>query len=67
VVRTWVARLSTGSGQPAAHLKELQQGRPVREMVLLVAGERSSNWQRWYDAAIPLAEARYAELCESRS
>jgi len=30
-------------------------------MVLLVAGDKSGNWQRWYDAAVPLAEARYAE------
>ncbi|SDT49898.1 type II toxin-antitoxin system RelE/ParE family toxin [Actinoplanes derwentensis] len=34
---------------------------PVRQMVLLVAGDKSGNWQRWYDTAIPLAEARYAE------
>lgn len=30
-------------------------------MLLLVAGDKSGNWQRWYDVAIPLAEARYAE------
>jgi hypothetical protein len=30
-------------------------------LLLLVAGDKSGNWQRWYDAAIPLAEARYAE------
>lgn len=34
---------------------------PVRRMVLLVAGDKSNNWRRWYEAAIPLAEARYAE------
>jgi hypothetical protein len=34
---------------------------PVRQMVLLVAGDKSANWQRWYDVAIPLAEARHAE------
>jgi hypothetical protein len=34
---------------------------PARQMLLLVAGDKSGNWQRWYDAAIPLAEARYAE------
>jgi hypothetical protein len=34
---------------------------PVRQMVLLVAGDKAGNWQRWYEVAIPLAEARYAE------
>jgi len=34
---------------------------PARQMLLLVAGDKSGNWQRWYDVAIPLAEARYAE------
>ena len=34
---------------------------PARQMLLLVAGDKAGNWQRWYDAAIPLAEARYAE------
>jgi hypothetical protein len=34
---------------------------PVRQMVLLVAGDKSGTWQRWYGTAIPLAEARYAE------
>ncbi|MEV6923212.1 type II toxin-antitoxin system RelE/ParE family toxin [Dactylosporangium sp. NPDC051485] len=34
---------------------------PERQMVLLVAGDKAGNWQRWYEVAIPLAEARYAE------
>ena len=34
---------------------------PIREMVLLVAGNKSGNWQRWYYEAIPLAEERYAQ------
>nr|WP_322770003.1 type II toxin-antitoxin system RelE/ParE family toxin [Frankia sp. Cr1] len=34
---------------------------PARRMVMLVAGDKSGKWQRWYDVAIPLAEARYAE------
>jgi hypothetical protein len=33
----------------------------ARQMVLLVAGDKSGNWRRWYEVAIPLAEARYAE------
>ena len=34
---------------------------PGRQMVLLVAGDKSGNWRRWYEVTIPLAEARYAE------
>jgi hypothetical protein len=32
-----------------------------RQMVLLVAGDKSGSWNRWYETAVPLAEARYAE------
>jgi hypothetical protein len=34
---------------------------PVRRMLLLVAGDKSGDWQRWYEAAIPQAETRYEE------
>jgi hypothetical protein len=34
---------------------------PIRQMVLLVAGDKSGRWREWYDVAIPLAETRYAE------
>jgi hypothetical protein len=34
---------------------------PVRQMVLLVGGDKSGRWQQWYKTAIPLAEVRYAE------
>jgi hypothetical protein len=34
---------------------------PARQMVLLVAGDKSRNWRGWYEGAIPLAEARYTE------
>lgn len=40
---------------------------PARQMLLLVGGDKAGNWQRWYDAAIPLAEARYAEYLAARS
>ncbi|WP_308249974.1 type II toxin-antitoxin system RelE/ParE family toxin [Sphaerisporangium fuscum] len=55
------------------HLKELRPGSsrsseirilfsfdPVRRAVLLVAGDKAGNWERWYDANVPLAEKRYA-------
>jgi hypothetical protein len=54
------------------HLKELRPGSsgsseirilfafdPVRRAVLLVAGDKAGNWQRWYDINIPPAEERY--------
>jgi hypothetical protein len=34
---------------------------PARQMVLLVAGDKSRNWRSWYEVAIPLAETRYTE------
>lgn len=54
------------------HLKELRPGSsgsseirilfafdPVRRAVLLVAGDKAGNWQRWYDVNVPIAEERY--------
>jgi hypothetical protein len=34
---------------------------PDREAIFLVAGDKAEQWSRWYDEAIPLAEARYAD------
>jgi hypothetical protein len=40
---------------------------PVRTAVLLVAGDKSGRWQKWYREAIPAAEAAYeAYLKEQR-
>ncbi|MDA0632971.1 type II toxin-antitoxin system RelE/ParE family toxin [Nonomuraea sp. MCN248] len=33
---------------------------PTREAIVLVAGDKSGAWNRWYRTAIPLAEERYA-------
>jgi hypothetical protein len=33
----------------------------LRQTVILVGGDKDSNWRGWYTAAIPLAEAAYAE------
>ncbi|WP_322778164.1 type II toxin-antitoxin system RelE/ParE family toxin [Frankia sp. Cas4] len=54
------------------HMKELRPGSagtseirilfafdPVRRAVPLVAGDKSGNWQRWYETAIPAADERY--------
>jgi hypothetical protein len=32
---------------------------PRRQAILLVAGDKSGQWQDWYKRAIPLAELRY--------
>lgn len=32
---------------------------PERRAVLLVAGDMSGNWKRWYDKSIPEADRRY--------
>ncbi|WP_261562443.1 type II toxin-antitoxin system RelE/ParE family toxin [Frankia tisae] len=61
-------------GSKLHHLKELRPASTgeteirilflfdtVRQMVLLVAGDKSGNWRGWYEVAIPLAEARYVE------
>jgi hypothetical protein len=32
---------------------------PTRRAVLLVAGDKAGDWQRWYQDNVPLAEGRY--------
>jgi hypothetical protein len=68
------------SGSRLHNLKELRPGSagtsevrilfifdPVRNAVLLVAGDKSGRWQEWYREAIPAAEAAYeAYLKEQR-
>lgn len=34
---------------------------PRRCAILLVAGDKSGQWKRWYEKSIPLAERRYRE------
>jgi hypothetical protein len=34
---------------------------PEREVVFLVAGDKSGRWERWYREAIPLADKRFDE------
>ncbi|GAA1007693.1 hypothetical protein Aple_071610 [Acrocarpospora pleiomorpha] len=34
---------------------------PDRAAIFLVAGDKAGQWSRWYDEAIPLAEARYSD------
>ncbi|MGC4804863.1 type II toxin-antitoxin system RelE/ParE family toxin [Micromonospora sp. DT233] len=39
---------------------------PWRSAVLLVAGDKSGRWDRWYREAIPEAEQRYATYLKER-
>jgi hypothetical protein len=68
------------AGSRLHNLKELRPGSsgvsevpilfifdPARNTVLLIAGDKSGQWQEWYTQAIPAAEATYeAYLKEQR-
>ncbi|HYI25279.1 MAG TPA: type II toxin-antitoxin system RelE/ParE family toxin [Thermomicrobiales bacterium] len=64
--------VDTIAGSSLANLKELRpasRGRteirilfvfdPAQRVVLLVAGDKSREWGKWYRRNIPVAEARY--------
>ncbi|MEV2268988.1 type II toxin-antitoxin system RelE/ParE family toxin [Nonomuraea africana] len=66
--------VDTLNDEDMSNLKELRPGSrgrseirivfvfdPDREAIFLVAGDKAGKWSRWYDEAIPLAKARYAE------
>jgi hypothetical protein len=40
---------------------------PDREAIFLAAGDKAGRWSRWYEEAIPLAKARYAEYRAAKS
>jgi hypothetical protein len=40
---------------------------PDRAAIFLVAGDKAGQWSRWYEEAIPLAEARYADYRARRT
>ncbi|WP_244870805.1 type II toxin-antitoxin system RelE/ParE family toxin [Catellatospora sp. IY07-71] len=56
------------------HMKELRPGSsgstevrllfafdPLREAIFLIAGDKSGQWKRWYQSAVPLADERLEE------
>lgn len=64
----------TVSGTTLRNLKELRPGSsgnseirilfafdPARQAILLVAGDKAGEWNRWYRRMIPIAERRFAE------
>jgi hypothetical protein len=34
---------------------------PRREAIFLIAGDKSGQWRKWYQTAIPLADARFED------
>lgn len=67
------------AGSRLHNLKELRPGSsgasevrilfifdPVRNAVLLIAGDKSGRWKEWYAEAIPAAEAAYEAYLEGR-
>ncbi len=66
--------VDTLRGSDVPHLKELRprSGRtvairilfvfdPWSQAILLVAGNKAGQWSEWYEAAVPAAEAAYAD------
>jgi len=45
----------------ASEIRMLFAFDPAREAIFLVAGNKAGHWERWYQKAIPLADARFAE------
>ena len=39
---------------------------PEREVIILVAGDKSGRWSDWYRDSIPVAELRYADFLAER-
>ena len=67
------------TGSRLHNLKELRPGSsghsevrilfifdPVRNTVLLVAGDKSGRWDEWYSQAIPMAEALYDQYLKEQ-
>ncbi|WP_306209723.1 type II toxin-antitoxin system RelE/ParE family toxin [Actinoplanes sp. RD1] len=67
--------VDTIHGSSIANLKELRPGTvrilfafdPWRSSILLVAGDKSGRWNRWYEEAVPLAEQRYETYLKERA
>lgn len=65
VTRRLVAGLRPGSSG-ASEVRILFIFDPVRNAVLLIAGDKSGRWKEWYAEAIPAAEAAYEAYLEGR-
>ena len=69
--------VDTVKGSRFANMKELRppaSGRqtirvlfafdPERQAILLVGGDKTNNWEKWYTRNIPIADARFADHLE---
>jgi hypothetical protein len=64
-------------GSKLANLKELRPGQtnirvlfvfdPWRSAILLVAGDKTRQWHKWYEVAIPQAEQLFALYLKERA
>ncbi|NLC98591.1 MAG: hypothetical protein GX678_05910 [Actinomycetales bacterium] len=46
---------------PAGNIRLLFAFDPDRKAVVVVAGDKTNSWKKWYTKNIPLADRRYAE------
>lgn len=46
------------------HIRILFIFDPLRQAILLVAGDKAGDWKGWYQLNIPIAEQRYEAWCE---
>ena len=69
--------VDTLTGSKLANLKELRPRQtnirvlfvfdPWRSAILLIAGDKTGQWQSWYERSIPQAERLYAIYLEERA
>lgn len=69
--------VDTLTGSKIANMKELRPRRtnirilfvfdPWRSAILLVAGDKTGEWNRWYDRAIPRVEELYERYLKERA
>jgi hypothetical protein len=69
--------VDTLTGSKLANLKELRPRQtnirvlfvfdPWRSAILLVAGDKTGQWHRWYEGAIPQAEQLFALYLQERA
>jgi hypothetical protein len=66
--------VDTVKGSSYKNMKELRPGSsgkselrvlfafdPQRQAIMLVAGDKAGNWEKWYRENIPIADARFTE------
>ncbi len=49
---------------PATNIRILFAFDPRRTAILLIGGDKTNRWQKWYDENIPIADALYDDYLE---